>query len=142
MSRTYVSKALRRRIRERDVYRCAYCLTTEANTGMEMEVDHIIPEVLGGHTDEDNLCLSCSACNEYKGDRTKGSDADTGEQAPLFDPRHQRWGEHFAWSDDGIYIEGLTPVGRATVNVLRLNRELLVSARQRWASAGWHPPAE
>ena len=33
----------------------------------------------------------------------------------LFDPRRQRWSEHFAWSDDGTRVIGRTPCGRATV---------------------------
>jgi 5-methylcytosine-specific restriction endonuclease McrA len=34
-----------------------------------MDVEHIIPEVLGGLTKEDNLWLACSLCNSHKGDR-------------------------------------------------------------------------
>ncbi|WNZ24154.1 mitochondrial large ribosomal subunit protein uL30m [Leptolyngbya sp. NK1-12] len=32
------------------------------------------------------------------------------------------WSEHFAWSEDTTLIIGLTPIGRATVQTLRLNR--------------------
>lgn len=32
---------------------------------MPLEVEHIIPEVGGGHSDETNLCLR--RCNRYKG---------------------------------------------------------------------------
>ncbi|HEY3227585.1 MAG TPA: hypothetical protein VGJ87_00105 [Roseiflexaceae bacterium] len=59
---------------------------------------------------------------------------------PLFNPRAQRWDEHFAWSDDGTQILGLTAIGRATIVALQLNRPLLVSARRRWVLVGWHPP--
>jgi len=64
----------------------------------------------------------------------------TGEAVSLFNPRIQVWGEHFAWSKDGIRIVGRTACGRATVETLRLNRELAVLARRRWVSVGWHPP--
>jgi hypothetical protein len=37
----------------------------------------------------------------------------------LFHPRRDRWVEHFAFR--GVYLEGLTPTGRATVEVLDLN---------------------
>lgn len=36
-------------------YRCGYCQTAEAIVGTPMEIDHIIPESLGGLTEEDNL---------------------------------------------------------------------------------------
>ena len=60
----------------------------------------------------------------------------------LFNPRRQAWSEHFAWAEDGAIIVGLTPSGRATELALHLNRLVLVRARQRWISVGWHPPAE
>jgi 5-methylcytosine-specific restriction endonuclease McrA len=37
-----VPASLRRLIAERDQHRCAYCLTTEENCGLQMHVDHII----------------------------------------------------------------------------------------------------
>ncbi|MBI4675381.1 MAG: hypothetical protein HY741_27365 [Chloroflexi bacterium] len=52
------------------------------------------------------------------------------------------WQDHFAWSMDSDRILGLTPVGRATVIALNLNRPSLVRARQLWARFGWHPPQD
>jgi hypothetical protein len=60
----------------------------------------------------------------------------------LYNPRTQSWPEHFAWSGDGILILGLTAIGRATVNALRLNNVDIVAARHLWVSVGWHPPEE
>jgi len=37
----------------------------------------------------------------------------------LFDPRRQRWRDHFEWS--GIFIQGRTAIGRTTVRVLAMN---------------------
>jgi hypothetical protein len=45
---TYLSAELRQQLVEADDHRCAYCQTTEANTGQPMVVDHIIPEVQDG----------------------------------------------------------------------------------------------
>lgn len=101
MSKTYIPKALRRRVATQARYRCGYCLTPERIVGMEMEVDHIIPEARGGRTEEANLWLACSPCNEHKSDRVEAPDPQTGELVPLFHPRQQRWTEHFAWSKDG-----------------------------------------
>ncbi|MBC8447685.1 MAG: HNH endonuclease, partial [Chloroflexi bacterium] len=94
----------------------------------------------GGLTEEDNLWLACSLCNENKGIRTVALDPLTGEMAPLFNPRRQVWQEHFAWIAEGDRIIGLTAIGRATVIALNLNRLSLVKARQVWVAAGWHPP--
>lgn len=107
-----------------------------------MEIDHIIPESLGGATEEDNLWLACSLCNEHKGNRIVALDPVMGEFVRLFDARHQRWDEHFAWSPEGDRILGLTPTGRATVLALELNRPSLVIARRAWVQVGWHPPKE
>jgi len=35
---------------------------------------------------------------------------------------------------------GITPVGRATMVVLKLNRTVLLHSRRFWREAGWHPP--
>ena len=48
MSKTYIPKALRERVAAQGRYRCGYCLTQERVVGVPMDVEHIIPEVLGG----------------------------------------------------------------------------------------------
>lgn len=142
MSHTYISRALRERVAVQARRRCGYCLTTEQIVGTPMEIDHIIPESLGGQTEEDNLWLACSLCNDHKGDRIAALDPVSGELVRFFDPRHQVWTEHFAWTGAGERIVGLTPVGRATVIALSLNRASLVKARQAWITVGWHPPED
>ncbi len=109
---------------------------------MPLMIEHIIPDALGGPTTRENLWLACYRCNEFKGDRTDAVDPTTGEVVALFNPRTQRWSEHFTWSSDGIFIEGITTHGRATVAALRLNNRYVVAARQLWVEAGWWPPAE
>ena len=37
-------------------------------------------------------------------------------------------------------IVGLTAIGRATVEALKMNNEFIVPARRHWVEAGWHPP--
>ena len=70
------------------------------------------------------------------------TDPQTGNPTPLFHPNQQAWTDHFRWEENGLQIMGLTPIGRATVSLLRLNRALLLRARERWIYAGWHPPEE
>jgi 5-methylcytosine-specific restriction endonuclease McrA len=142
MTAARIPKALRERVSTQARHRCGYCLTAEAIVGTPMEIDHIIPRALGGPTVEDNLWLACSLCNDHKGDQIAAADPLTGEIVPLFNPRHEVWTTHFAWTADGERIVGLTPVGRATVVALHLNRPSLVTARANWVSAGWHPPRD
>jgi hypothetical protein len=98
------------------------------------------PLAKGGADTEDNLCLACKLCNQYKWTKTDGIDPLTGEPARLFHPRQQQWTDHFAWSVNGEEIVGLTACGRVTVVELRLNNELTVIVRRNWVRVGWHPP--
>jgi hypothetical protein len=59
---------------------------------------------------------------------------------PLYNPRQQRWQDHFCWSDNHAQIVGLTPTGRATVEALKMNRTGLVNMRQVLYLIGKHPP--
>src|SRR5258708_5281869 len=115
MSRTRIPREMRERVAAQARHRCGYCLTAEAIVGTPMEVDHLIPEALGGLTEEGNLWLACSLCNDHKSDRVAALDPVTGEVVRLFNPRRQVWTEHFRWTEEGDCILGLTPVGRATV---------------------------
>lgn len=142
MSKSYIPKALREHIAAQAKYRCGYCLTAEDISGMPMEIDHLMPESLYGPTEEDNLWLACSQCNKHKSHRITAIDSQTDEMVLLFNPRAQDWNEHFAWTEDGEQIIGLTAIGRATVGALNLNRPTLVKARRRWVEAGWHPPKD
>jgi len=105
-----------------------------------MVLDHIVPEVKGGKTEFTNLCFACRRCNEFKGSTTYLQDPVTEEIVPLFNPRQQKWSDHFTWDGQGIHLVGLSPVGRVTIIALNINNELIVDSRYRWASVGWHPP--
>lgn len=142
MSRDYVPKALRERVTAQAGHRCGYCRTSSFLIGMILEMDHIIPESFGGKTEEENLWLACPTCNGHKSNRIAAADPATGEIVRLFDPRRQRWSEHFTWNALGDEILGLTPTGRATVEALHLNRPVLVYARWHWVRWGCHPPED
>lgn len=131
---------LRARVARTAGYRCGYCRTPESIVGLRLSIEHIIPEAKGGKTVEENLWLACHACNEFKGARVQGRDPVTGRRTRLWNPRRQSWLDHFAWSDDGTEIVGLTACGRATIATLQLNRSELVAARWLWVQVGWWPP--
>ena len=138
----YIPEELRARIQVADRARCAYCLTGETNSGIPLTHDHIQPLSKGGETSFQNLCLACRPCNEFKASLIEATDPLTGKTIPLFNPRQQKWQEHFEWSADGTHVQGLTAVGRATSLALQMNRPPVVAARRRWVSGGWHPPTD
>jgi hypothetical protein len=142
MSKSYVKIALRAIVREQAKNRCGYCLSDDDNSGIDLTIEHIIPESLGGATEENNLWLACYKCNEAKNDRTHAVDPVTKASVPLFNPRTQKWEEHFTWIEGGLYVEGKTPTGRATVVALKLNRDKIVNARTKWIKWGIHPPSD
>ena len=135
----YIPAELRRRVRTHFLQRCAYCHLSETLTVVTFEVEHIQPSSLGGQTDFENLCLACPTCNRYKANRVTGL-TDEGVEARLFHPQRDSWLAHFDWSVNGTVIVGLTEVGVATVNLLRMNRPQLVEVRSLWVIVGKHPP--
>jgi hypothetical protein len=137
-----LSAALRARVRRAAAERCGYCRTPQAYVPWPLEIDHIIPRARKGSDAEDNLWLSCRACNLFKGQQTHGRDPLTGRRVRLFHPRRQRWRRHFQWSPDGTMILGRTATGRATVVALHLNNLVAVTVRRNWVTAGWHPPRD
>jgi hypothetical protein len=137
---TYLAAELRQQLLEADDHRCAYCQTTQANSGYPMVVDHIVPSSKGGKTEFANLCFACHRCNDFKGPTTALEDPLSREISSLFHPRQQTWDEHFMWDATGIRLVGLTAVGRVTIIALNMNNEVIQDARRNWVSVGWHPP--
>lgn len=143
MARTYISKLIRQHIREQAEDRCGYCLSPQHLVMGRLQIEHIHPLAKGGGNEESNLWLACSLCNEHKGSKTEAIDPETGKNVRLFNPRTQNWWQHFSWSEDGLRVIGLTPIGRATVVALHLSTDpdaLIV--RSFWVKAGWHPPTK
>jgi hypothetical protein len=93
------------------------------------EVDHVIAEKHGGLTEAENPALACWRCNRHKGSDLGSFDPQTHAFAVLFNPRTQVWEEHFAFQEE--HVIGLTPEGRTTVRLLRLNSEERLAERQR-----------
>jgi 5-methylcytosine-specific restriction endonuclease McrA len=65
-----VSPSKRRRVFERDEYRCRYCMKDGKATG-DISIDHVIPKSRGGTNDLKNLVTACYQCNNIiKHDKT------------------------------------------------------------------------
>jgi hypothetical protein len=141
MSRPRPTSQQKNAVAVRAGFCCEYCWSQLRFSPDPFSVEHIIPRVAGGTDELDNLALSCQGCNGFKHVSTVAVDPGTGREVLLFNPRQHHWGEHFAWSDDYAHILGLTPIGRATVEKLQLNREGVVALRCVLFALGQHPPS-
>jgi hypothetical protein len=93
-----------------------------------------VPKKHGGDDDPSNLALACHHCNFHKGPNLTGIDAESGNITSLFHPRKEKWAEHFEVRD--VTIVGLTPVGRATAQVLNMNAAERVQLRSELKARG------
>lgn len=141
MKKRKIPKRLQQLVSERAQFCCEYCLSQEAYSPDPFSNEHIIAEVLGGPSTEDNLARACQGCNNLKHIKVTGIDPITWQEAPLFHPRQDAWHEHFAWQQDLIELVGLTAKGRATVAALKLNRPNVMNLRVVMLLAEKHPPA-
>lgn len=134
---TYISAELRRAVRERANYRCEYCLLHEDDNFLPHEVDHIIAEKHRGETLLENLCLSCFDCNRNKGSDIASIDVETNRLTPLFNPRAERWSDHFRLNE--AVIEPHTAIGRVTEYLLAMNNDEQVQKRSDLIELGRYP---
>jgi len=133
-------ESLDKKIRIEAKNRCGYCLGEQKYILAWLEIEHISPCAKGGKTVEENLWLACRFCNTFKSSQTHGIDSKTKRKVSLFNPRMQKWKNHFEFSSDKTRIIGKTMCGRATVTALQLNNKLALDTRKHWVSVGWYPP--
>jgi hypothetical protein len=132
----WISAELRQTIADRANQLCEYCLIAEADTFYGCEVDHIISLKHGGSSDPDNLAYACAPCNRAKGTDI-GSIRTSGELTRFFNPRTDRWSEHFRL--EGATIQALTPVGEVTARILGFNDSARLHEREELIRFGKYP---
>ena len=132
----WISAELRQTIADRAKQLCEYCLIAEADTFYGCEVDHIISVKHGGSSEADNLAYACAPCNRAKGSDV-GSIARTGEFIRFFNPRTDRWAEHFRL--DGATIQPLTPIGEVTTRIFGFNETARLHEREEMIRFGIYP---
>jgi len=137
MTCAYVPAALRQAVIERAAGRCEYCLYPQELSFLAFEVEHIVAEKHGGDTVLGNLALACPYCNRFKGSDLGSLDPESGQLTPFFNPRTQRWADHFRL--DGTQIIPLTAEGRVTVTILQFNHPDRLLERGRLIRAGKYP---
>jgi hypothetical protein len=102
-----ISSSLRKLVRERAKNKCEYCLLPQSARVFEHEPDHIIPIQHGGNTSAENLALACLRCNRRKGPNVGSFDPVTGALVTFYNPRTQKWKDHFQLN--GASIQPLPP---------------------------------
>lgn len=136
----HVPHGMRQTVILRAENRCEYCGLAQDGQAATFHIDHVLPVAAGGDTSLANLALACVSCSLRKGARQFAVDPASGAQAPLFNPRHDQWKEHFAWTSTTVM--GLTPTGRATSELLKLNRPLILAIRVEEKRLHRHPPPQ
>ena len=136
MSSSYISAELRRLVAARADQLCEYCLIHESDTYFGCEVDHIVSEKHGGPTVAENLAYACLPCNRHKGSDV-GSIATSGAFRRFFNPRVDRWADHFRL--DGEAILPLDEIGEVTERIFRLNHEDRLMERRALRRVGRYP---
>jgi hypothetical protein len=129
---------LRQQVATRADFLCEYCLIAEEDTFFGCEVEHIISLKHGGSSTPDNLAYACVFCNRHKGTDI-GSISESGEFSRFFNPRRDRWAEHFQLS--GVRIEPRTTIGEVTARILQFNHSDQIVEREALNSVGRYPSA-
>ncbi len=124
-----MSPTLRQVVTDRANARCEYCHYPQCINDGVLHLDHIIPPQLSATHTADNRALACQHCNLRKRDKIEGVDPLTHQMVPLFNPRRQRWEEHFCLERSTGKITPLTSTGRVTVQALCLNHPNMVRVR-------------
>jgi len=133
-----IPSALRQSVIARAIGRCEYCGLSQSGQEATFHIDHVVPVAANGPTDFDNLALACVSCSLHKGAREWLVDPKSKAQVRVFNPRTDQWADHFFW--DGPQLHAVTATGRATIEGLKLNRELIVSIRREEMLLQRHPP--
>jgi hypothetical protein len=126
-------------VARRAQHRCEYCLAPEVVFNGQFEVEHVLPTALGGADEPGNLALACRVCNARKSAAVLALDPKTGNEVPLFNPRTEKWDEHFRFDPESARIVGLTETGRATVARLDMNHPQQLGARLLWVQLRLFP---
>lgn len=111
-----VNERTRQFVRQRANYLCEYCHSPESSRSDIFTIDHLILRSLGGSDAYDNLALACRRCNERRYNFTTGTDPQTKEETAIFNPRLQRWSDHY--------------------------QGFIQESRHLWIQGGWHPPED
>jgi hypothetical protein len=88
----------------------------------------------------ENLANACMHCNRHKGSDLGSISRVTGQFVRFYNPRTDRWNEHFYLNSGRI--EASSDIGEVTARVLEFNLPERVLFRKALADAGRYPTVE
>jgi len=136
MPRFYITKELKQLVSKRADFLCEYCLIFEEDSG-GCQFDHVISVKYGGETTAENLAYACLYCNLNKGTDLGSIIWRTGDLVRFFNPRREKWSEHFCL--EGAMIQRLTDIGEVTARILQFNSSDRLLERQLLIEVNRYP---
>lgn len=136
----YISHELRQQVAGRANFICEYCLLHDDESHFGSELDHIISLKHGGPTEFENLAYACMRCNRHKGTDLGSINWQTRQLVRFFNPRADRWAEHFQLR--GAEIVSLTEIGEVTARIFGFNSSKRLKERTLLITVGLYPSAE
>jgi len=113
-----IPKRVRFEVLRRDNYTCRYCRATDA----PLTIDHVVPTVLGGSDNPDNLVAACKDCNAGK--------TSSHPDAPLVaDVSDDQW----RWAQE------MEAVAQAAAAQAQAEHEYAATLDEAWTSWGYGP---
>jgi hypothetical protein len=135
-----MKSSLETTVRRRARDSCEYCRLPQSAYRLSFQLDHVVAKQHRGKSHVANLALACPRCNLNKGPNIASIDIITQLVVRLFNPRRDRWPEHFRWR--GPRLLGLTPIGRVTIRLLAINHPDAMALRRLLILDGTFPPRE
>ncbi|HEY1083898.1 MAG TPA: HNH endonuclease signature motif containing protein [Prosthecobacter sp.] len=133
----HIPATLRQRVWERASGLCELCLLHEHDDWLSFQIDHLISRKHGGRSVFSNLALDC---NLAKGSDLGSLTSKSGMLIPFFNPRKDRWADHFRLN--GARIIPLSDTGEVTSRILAFNSTKRLLKRREVAMAGRYPSIE
>lgn len=142
MSKVYLSKKIRTLVIDRAKGCCEYCRSQDIFSTQIFSIDHIIPLAKGGNNEEKNLAYSCVKVATTRNGFIQRSLMPLLKRQFLFSIQEyiHNWLEHYSWSEDFLQMIGISAIGRATIDFLKLNRKGVVNLRLATLALEKHPP--
>ena len=122
----YKSRDCKKYLSKDFIKRCAYCQIREGDLGGpdDFEIDHFIPQDLGGSDSYKNLYYICSTCNGKAGKSDAWSKT-------LLDPCKDDINNVHIMIQPNFRIEDLTPQGAEYISTFKLNRKSYIQKRKK-----------
>jgi len=133
----YVGPETRQLVASRANFVCEYCLIAEEDAYFRFQIEHIVSRKHGGSSQLENLAFACVFCNRYKGSDIASLKRGTNELIRFYNPRTDRWREHFHLKR--VFIKSLTDIGAATARILQTNHENQILEREVLRTRGRYP---